>query len=408
VHVHPHPTAGGGGEIPLLNIVDPAFDPLGPGVFRAQEGAWYARTPLGVAALRYDEVAALLKDRRLRQGAVSHLAVQGITAGPLAEWWSRIILNVEGEAHDRQRRLVRRAFTPRAVEALRPAMRAVAGELVDAFAPAGRCDFMAQFADPYPSRIICALLGVPREEQESFRGWANTLGLAFSFEAAAQLERIEVALHGLLVCVDGLLAARRAAPGDDLVSALLGAEDGGDRLTTDELRALLTGLVFAGQDTTRNQLGLGMELFLRHPRQWARLGAEPELAAGAAEEIMRCAPTVPVILRLAEADLEVGGLPVPAGTHLALFVGAANRDPRVFGAAPESFDIACARPAQLTFGGGIHYCLGAPLARAELQEALPILARRLRHPEPDGPATWRPALGITGPQSLPLRFQAMP
>jgi cytochrome P450 len=197
-------------------------------------------------------------------------------------------------------------------------------------------------------------------------------------------------------------------PGDDLVSALLAADEAGDRLTTEELRALVTGLVFAGQDTTRNQLGQAVSVFLRYPEQWARLGAEPELAAGVVEEVMRCAPTVPVIMRLAVADLEVGGLAVPAGTHLSLFAGAANRDPRVFGAAPEDFDVTRARPAQLTFGGGVHYCLGAPLARAEMQEALPILARRLRDPEPDGPATWRPALGITGPQSLPIRFRPAP
>jgi cytochrome P450 len=391
-------------EVACFDLFDPAFQPDAPAVHAAREACWYARTSLGYAVLRYDEVAALLRDRRLRQGGVESLAAQGITTGPLADWMRMVILNIEGEEHARLRHLVSKAFTPRAVDALRPVMRAVTHELIDSFAPCGTCEFMADFADPYPSRIICELLGIPRERYAQFHGWANDLGLAFSYTVAEHLARIEAALQGLYACVDDLLAARRAAPGPDLISALIAAEEAGDQLNDAELRVMVSGLVFAGQDTTRNQLGCALATFLEHPTQWARLAAEPALAARAVEESMRVRPSVPVIWRVAAEDFEFKGLRIAAGTFVSMFVAAAHTDPRVFGTA--EFDMSRERPAQLTFGGGVHYCLGAPLARAEMEEALPILAARLPTPELAGSVTWRPALGIYGPMTLPIRFRA--
>ena len=391
-------------EVAFFDLFDLAFQPDAPEVYAAREACWYARTPLGYAVLRYDEVAALLRDRRLRQGGVESLAAQGITAGPLADWMRMGILNIEGEQHARLRHLVSKAFTPRAVDALRPVMRAVAHELIDDFAAHGECEFMTAFADPYPSRIICELLGIPRERYAQFHGWANDLGLAFSYAVAEHLARIEAALQGLYACVDDLLAERRAAPGPDLVSALIAAEESGDQLSDAEIRVMVTALVFAGQDTTRNQLGCALATFLEHPAQWALLAEAPALAARAVEEIMRVRPSVPVIWRVAAEDFEFRGLKIAAGTFLSMFVAAAHTDPRVFG--PAGFDISPERPSQLTFGGGIHYCLGAPLARAEMEEALPILAARLHTPELSGSVRWRPALGISGPVTLPIRFRS--
>ena len=391
-------------EVAFFDLFDLAFQPDAPEVHAAREACWYARTPLGYAVLRYDEVAALLRDRRLRQGGVESLAAQGITAGPLADWMRMVILNIEGEQHARLRHLVSKAFTPRAVEALRPVMRAVTHELIDRFATRGTCEFMADFADPYPSRIICALLGIPRERYAQFHGWANDLGLAFSYAVTEHLARIEAALAGLHACVDDLLAERRAAPGPDLISALIAAEESGDQLSDVELRVMVTALVFAGQDTTRNQLGCALATVIEHPAQWVRLAAEPALAALAVEEIMRVRPSVPVIWRVAAEDFEFRGLRITAGTFLSMFVAAAHTDPRIFDTA--EFDISLERPAQLTFGGGIHYCLGAPLARAEMEEALPILAARLHTPELVESVRWRPALGICGPVTLPLRFRS--
>jgi cytochrome P450 len=401
---NPQVDRGTAHEVAFFDLFDPDFQPDAPAVHAAREACWYARTPPGYAVLRYDEVAALLRDRRLRQGGVESLAAQGITEGLLADWMRMSLLNLEGEPHARLRRLVSQAFTPRAVDALRPTMRAGAHELIDHFAAAGTCEFMAAFADPYPSRIIGALLGIPRERYPQFHGWATDLGLLFSYTVAEHRTRIEAALLGLAACVDDLLAARRAAPGPDLISALIAAEEAGDQLSDTELRVLVTGLVFAGQDTTRNQLGCALTTFLAHPEQWVRLAEEPALAAQAVEEVMRVRPAVPSIWRVAMEDFEFKGLTIPAGTFLSLFVASANTDPQVFG--PEGFDISVERPAQLTFGGGLHYCLGAPLARVEMAEALPILAARLRAPEVAGAVQWRPALGISGPVALPIRFRA--
>ncbi|MDF3050168.1 MAG: cytochrome, partial [Pseudonocardia sp.] len=391
-------------DLVMLDITDPALDPNGPEIRAARAAHWCARTPMGLAVLRHDKLTMLLGDRRLVQGSHRILTAQGLTTGPLVEWMNTMILSMEGDDHLRVRRLVSRAFTPRAVTALRPRMREIAHELVDGF-PAGgggTVEFMAAFADPFPARVICELLGVPPDLQETVRGWANDLGLAFSYTAAANLERIEAALAPVFAATDRLLAARRAAPADDLLSALLAAEADGDRLSPDELRSIVASLLFAGQDTTRHQLGLALALFLRHPDQWALLAARPELAGGAVEEVVRVAPTTPVTGRIAVEDLEVDGVPIPAGTHLTMLLAAGNSDPALF-VDPYGFDITQSRPAPLTFGPGLHYCLGASLARAEMAEALPILARRLGPIAPGGGARWRPAFGITGPVTLPLR-----
>jgi cytochrome P450 len=176
------------------------------------------------------------------------------------------LLTLEGEPHARLRRLVSQAFAPRAVDRLHPTMCAVAHDLLDAFAT-GACEFMAAFADPYPARVIAALLGIPPARYPQFQGWATDLGLLFGYTVARDRARIEAALEGLAACADDLLAARRAAPGPDLLSALIAAEEAGDRLSDAELWVLVTGLVFADQDTTRNRLGGALTLFLAHPAQ---------------------------------------------------------------------------------------------------------------------------------------------
>jgi cytochrome P450 len=390
-------------ELALIDVSDPEVRPDGPEVRAARAAHWCARTPMGLAVLRYDKLTSLLGDRRLAQGSHRILTAQGLTEGPLVEWMNTMILSMEGDDHLRVRRLVSRAFTPRAVTALRPRIREIVDELVDAFpGPGTTVEFMEAFADPLPARVICELLGVPPSLQDTVRGWANDLGLAFSYTVAANLERIEAALAGVFAATDRLLAARRADPRDDLLSALLAVEADGDRLRPEELRSVVASLLFAGQDTTRHQLGIAMSLFLRHPEQWALLAARPELAGTAVEEVVRVAPTTPVTGRVAVEDFEVDGVRIPAGTHLTMLLAAGNADPAVF-TDPDGFDITRPRPASMTFGAGPHYCLGASLARAEMAEALPILARRLGPIEAAGEARWRPAFGIAGPITLPIR-----
>jgi cytochrome P450 len=313
--------------LPYLDVMDPAFRPDSAEVRAARAAHWCARTPMGFAVLRYDRLAALLADRRLRQGHYQFLTAQGLTEGPLVEWINSIMLSVEGDDHTRLRRLVSRAFTPRAVAELRPRMREIAHELVDRFPGDGRVDFVEAFADPYPARVICELLGVPREQHDAFRGWANDLGLAFSVTAAAaNVERIEAALAVLYAATDVLLAQRRARPTGDLLSALIAAEADGDRLSTQELRTMVALLLFAGQDTTNHQLGNGIATFLRYPEQWALLARRPELAAQAVEEVVRVAPTAPITGRVAVEDFEVDGVTIPAGSRFPSAVSCTSAD----------------------------------------------------------------------------------
>jgi cytochrome P450 len=357
--------------------------------------------------LRYREAQTLLADRRRLHGTTGWLAMQGVIEGPLADWWRVIMPNVEGASHARLRRLVRKAFTPRCVEALRPAMRAAAHDLVDACAPCGECGFVGAFADPYPLRVICALLGVPPEDYSQLQRWSADLMLVISFQVAENLGRIEAALHGLYGYIDGLLERRRRArgtglDGTDLVSALIAVEEAGEKLTEQELRALLVTLIFAGHDSTTSQLAGGMATFLEHPDQWTRLAADPKLASNAVEEVMRANPAAPFAYRSAQEDFEFQGLRITAGDFVMIFTAAANADPRVID--PEGFDITATRPAQLSMGGGIHYCLGAALARVQMREAFTLLAARLGNPQLTGPVSWRPFLGVFGPIALPIRF----
>lgn len=387
----------------FLDVLDENFQPDSPEVHRAREANWYARTPQGgYAVLRYEPASELMSDRRLRNSVLDFWPSQGISDGPLYEFMRQFLPCIEGADHSRLRRLVNQAFTRSQVDALRPTMRQVVGELIDGFATARRCEFMADFAEPYSSRIICTLLGVPDEQQHTFHGWGDDLSLMMSSNVGKYRPRIDAALAGMGDAVDALLARRRSDPRPDLLSGLLAAEESGDRLTSEELRVMVIGLMLAGQDATQHQLGLAMSIFMKHPDQWALLTEHPELAVRAVEEVMRLAPASTVIMRITAEDITYRGVEMPAGTFVYMMLDAAHNDPEVFHG--DGFDITKRRSAQLTFGVGIHYCLGAALARAEMAEALPILARRLGTPEPDGPAPWRPTVGVTGPIALPIRF----
>jgi hypothetical protein len=392
----------------FIDTLDPAYDrDVHAQHAAAREKSWYARTPFGILLLGYDDVLACLRDRRWRELGADALAGAGISDGPLFDWFHQIMSNKEGEEHARLRRLVSRAFTPRSVERLRPAMRARASEFVDRLADAGECEFVTEFAAPYPVRVIGALLGVPEGDFDHFQTCSTDLSLAFGSRIAQERPRIEAALASLSDYVDHLLAERRRAPREDLISALLAVEEAGDRLSPDELRAMITVLIFGGQDTTQCQLACAVDAFARHPALWKRLAREPELAASATEEVLRFEPAGSGSPRVALETFRYKEIEIAAGTVALPSGPAANRDPTVY-ANPDRFDIE-RRPAQpmLTFGGGAHYCLGAALARAEIHEALPILARRLPELERGGPARWRRQALIRGPEYLPIRFAAL-
>jgi cytochrome P450 len=217
------------------------------------------------------------------------------------------------------------------------------------------------------------------------------------------LEQIEASLGRLYGYADTLIADRRASPQDDCVTSLVTAHVENDQLSGDELRDTLVLLMFGGFDTTRNQLGLAMQTFIDHPAQWRLLGERPELAPSAVEEVMRVSPTTTWVTREAVADFTFDGLAIAAGTTIHLLCESAGTDPRT--GHGTVFDIAASeRASHLAFGGGVHYCLGHLVARADMSEALAVLAGGLREPRVDGAATWLPCSGNTGPVRLPLSF----
>ncbi|MCE1177793.1 MAG: cytochrome P450 [Micrococcales bacterium] len=392
-------------QAPYFDISDPTFAITSEEVHAAREQSWYARTNYGIAGLRYDEVSRLLKHPKLRQGSVQWPAHNGITEGPWAHWFASWLLNKEGADHHRLRRLMNPAFSPKLIGALVPRFQALAGELIDGFSHPDRCEFVTEFAEPYAARVIAIMLGLPEEEWPIIARESTTLGLGMGVTVKDDLPKIEAALANLYTYADDLIADRQKNPREDFVSKLVTANREGDgRLSDEELRDGLVLLIFGGFDTTRNQLGLAMQTFIANPDQWTLLAEQPELGKAAVEEVMRVNPTVRWVTREALEDFEFEGLEIPAGTTVHLFSESAATDPRVFG--EKAFDITADRKPHFGFGGGAHHCLGHFVARSDMSEALPLLARRMRNPRIDGEASWLPDSGNTGPMRLPIAFDA--
>ncbi|MDZ4266637.1 MAG: cytochrome P450 [Mycobacterium sp.] len=374
----------------------------------AQRRAPIAIGPLGPEVLSYEFARAILRDTRFTTPPGINLVAQGVTSGPLYEKVMHTLLCLEGAEHQRLRKLVAKAFTPRATARLHGTIDEVVNELIDRVAAAGSCDVVTDIARPYPIPVICALLGAPRQDWQLFSAWADDIFTAFSFSAdIAQLEPVVMrAWAELDSYVDDMVAHRRDDLTDDLLSDLIRAEDDGDRLSTGELQMLAASLLMAGTDTTRNQLAASVQALSDHPEQWALLRDRPELAMRAVDESMRHSPAVCGTPRFVVDDVEFDGFLFPAGTFMFVNTYAANRDPAVYDEA-ERFDIERDdAPAILTFGGGVHYCLGANLARLELAEALRVLTHRIPQPHRVGEAPWKPMLGMTGPTTLVLEFDA--
>ncbi|CDP88532.1 MULTISPECIES: cytochrome P450 [Mycolicibacterium] len=372
----------------------------------AQETAPIALGPIGPEVLSYEMARAVLRDPRFGIPQGIHLSAHGITSGPLWDRVTRSILNMEGEEHRRLRSLVARAFTPRATARMHDAIHGVVNELLDRIQDAGRCEFVTDIARPYPIPIICALFGAPREDWQQFSRWAEDIFKIVSFDCdLAQEEPVVLkAWDEFDDYIDDMITDRRRHLTDDLLSDLIRIEDGGDRLDAAELRMLAFSILIAGTDTTRSQLAASMQVLCDHPDQWALLREQPGLAMRTVEETMRHSPSMCSTVRSVADDAEIGDYCFPAGTFIIVNTYAANRDQTVYDD-PARFDITREDPPPiLTFGGGVHYCLGANLARVELSEALTILTRRLANPRVAGPVPWKPLLGLSGPTSLPLAF----
>jgi len=368
--------------------------------------SWLARTDMGFSALHYDDAVAILRDRRFHS-ALSQLSRMSGMAEDTNGYLGRrrkSILSMEGDEHTRVRRLVSPAFTPAAADRHRPTMRAVFEELLAPVRERGGGEFVSEVCDPYPIPIICEVLGAPREDWERFSNWATNIFKIFNGNLADDLPAIERASDELGAYTRAMIAVRREDKRADLLSDLISAEEDGDRLSTDELVMLADAVLMAGTDTTRNQLGCALALFAQHPDQWARLRADQSLIPRAVEETLRYLGAVRSTVRFASTDIVYRDVLFPQGTIVTAHLACGNRDDSTF-SDPDEFDVAAERAQQqLTFGSGIHRCLGAALARAELQEAFSVMAETVAEISLDGPLTWKPSsFGIWGPASLPLR-----
>lgn len=389
----------------FFNLADPQFDVTSSEVHAARERDWYVVTNYGHAVLRYDEMNRFLKDRRFSQGNAKWPAQNGIHSGLFSDWWKKTLLSLEGDEHDRIRRLLRPAFGRKVVQGWVPSFQQLAIELIDGFSERGQVELISEFAEPYSTRVICRMLGLPEEEWPQIAHWADDLGKSFGIDVRNNVSTIESALDGLYGFCNRVIADRAERPRDDLVSTVVRAQQQGD-LSSDELGVALVFLIFAGMETTRNQLGLALQTLLAHPDQWRLLAQRPELGANAVEEVMRVNPTVTWVTREALEDVEVQGLQIPRGGIIQMFSHAAGTDPRVMD--DPAFDITVSHPLHMGFGAGVHHCLGHFVARADMAVALPLLAQRMPEARPDGPGVWLPVSGNTGAVEFPITFSATP
>jgi cytochrome P450 len=395
-------------KCPFADPFDEATQQAMPELFADlhARGEWLVRTPMWSMVIGYDEAKDLWRDDRFATPIPAMLEVQGVTDGLLHDRAANSILARSDDDHTRIRRLVSPAFTPRAIDRLRPTMRAYLHDRVDAVIEAGHCELVADIAEAYPIAVICEIVGAPRSDWPLFSRWAASIFKQAGFDLATDLPEIEAAYVELEAYLDDLVSRRTAHPGDDLLSQLIATSADRDRLSKPELIDILTAMLIGGTDTTRNQLGLAVLLVLGCPGTWERLAGDDEALRVAVDEVLRFEPTASGTMRVATEEVTYRGVTFPEGALVMLSSQAANRDPSVVTDQPHRFDPAARRPGStaLTFGTGRHYCLGANLARAELQEALSVLTTRLTDVAIVGAPEMKPFPGLRGPRRLDLAF----
>jgi len=360
---------------------------------------------------RYDDVVAVLTDsrfsadrRQARNRFADEIARREEEFGPFGR--TRTMLTSDPPEHTRLRRLVSKAFTPRMVEGLRPRIQAIVDELLDDAAQNGRMDVIRDLAYPLPVIVIAEMLGVPPEHRDQFKHWSDEIVGVLGGPLVPQetLERSRAAVHELAGYLQGVIAERRREPREDLVSGLIAAEEQGQILSEDEMLATAMLLLVAGNETTTNLIGNGMLALLRNPDQLDRLRADPSQVPTAVEELLRYDGPVQATGRVAMEELEIGGQRVTPGQAVLTVLGAANRDPARF-ERPDELELGRQPNEHVAFGDGIHFCLGAPLARAEGQIAFETLLRRFERPHLETDSLqWGGSFILRGLRSLPIAF----
>jgi cytochrome P450 len=365
-------------------------------------------SPVGVTVFaRYADAEAILANRRF---SVDHRHAEGVLNlaavhrdPELLDRRSVVMLFADPPDHTRLRSLVNKAFTARRIEALRPRIQHVVDELLDEVEERGEADLVDDVAYPLPVTVICEMLGVPASDHETFKGWSAALAANLDpLVSPERLERAMAAGDAFDVYFRDRIAERRASPRDDLLSALIAAEEQGSRLNEDELLGTLVLLLVAGHETTVKLISNGTYALLRHPDELRRLRDDPSLDASAIEELLRYDSPVQMTARTALEDIDVNGVGIPRHRQVLVLLGAANRDPAVF-ADPDRLELSRTDNRHMAFGGGIHFCLGSALARLEGRIAIGALVRRFPRMELAGDPEWREQITLRGLSRLPVR-----
>ncbi|MFP3908155.1 MAG: cytochrome P450, partial [Acidimicrobiales bacterium] len=337
---------------------------------------------------RYDDVFRVLRDPSLSvddRNIAASTKGQQLTEilGDRAERGERSMLGLDPPDHDRLRRLVSKAFTPRAVEALRPRVQELVDAALDRVEPTGRIDLIADLAFPLPFQVISEMLGMPEGDMIQIRDWSNAMVKSLDpIISDDEILAADASSTAMVAYLEEVIAWKREHPADDMLTDLIRAEEDGDRLSTGELVAQVVLLFVAGHETTVNLIGNGTRALLRHRDQWDRLVADPSLITAGIDELLRFDPPVQISRRIAVADLEVGGRQIAAGSFMACMLASANHDPAKFGPTAHELDLTRESAGQhLSFGSGGHYCLGASLAKLEGQVAIGTFVSRFPEAE---------------------------
>ena len=365
------------------------------------EHGWLARSPLAYIVLDRESAEYFLRSRDTAFPGREIADLFGVTSGRLREQIDANILNQQGDRHRRLRALVGPAFSPRAADGWRPVMRGFLEQLWTTIAASQSCEFVAAIAKPYPALTIAAVLGAPLADAPALHDWSSLVQRQFDIKAlASQVPELERAVTEVYAYVEALLTQRRSKPGDDLLTALLTAEEAGDRLSHEECVNLVLNVIAGGIDTTQAQLSHAMRLFAAHPDQWQLLRERPELVARAVQEVLRFEPITPLTARICLNPIEYRDVLFPAGTIVAVCAERGNRE-----LDGEEFDIAAERDDRLlTFGAGPHFCLGANLARLELKVMFDEVLNRLPDLEQAGEVQRLYSNFVAGIKHMPVRF----
>ena len=399
-------------DLPTLQLAQPGMvgDRLHATLAAARAESWIARNNAGVSILEREAAEFFLKSPALEFPGAVMMELMGVTDGPIHRVMERGLLGRSGVDHKRLRRLVSRSFTPHAADRWRPVMREQLHELWSAVDGATSIDAMTAFARPFPSRMIALSVGAPISDADLLRHYSAVIQQRLD-AAALQTRRaeIEAGTAEFEAYVEQLVADHRRNPQDDLVTELIDTEVDGDRLDNDDVVSLVMAMLSGGIDTTENQLAHGLRLFAEHPEQWEALARDPNLAKAAADEVLRFEPVSPFTVRIVRDEVAYRDVVFPPGTIVLVCTWSANREGRGDDR-PADFDIVAERGTDrpLSFGAGPHYCLGAGLAWAELEEAFAFLATKMQDLRFDGDVDWGSPIGIYDIVSLPLAFTARP